>query len=120
MKKSLFMLLLLPLCAFKLGPGVKSSHLKPYYHHGISIDEPSDICHSSIDPTHYIVVGNRGSLCEIDENGKTIRSTQNNGSDYEACCTKDGQLYVVDESVRRVDLVDEATLQDKEKYLPAL
>ena len=107
MKKYIFLLLAIPLCSFKhepLFPKVK--HLKPFWHHDVRIDEPSDVCLSSQDPNHLFVVGNRGTLAEVDENGKVLRHTKPDGSDYEAVCMKDGMIYAIDESLRRVDLID--------------
>lgn len=114
MKKTLFIVMLCALCGF-----TTPQHLKPFYHHAVGIDEPSDIC-AATEPDHYYVVGDRGSVCEIDgkgmivedvnpQTGKKIqRATNNNGSDYEGVCVKDGIIYLMDESMRRIDVISEA------------
>jgi uncharacterized protein YjiK len=83
--------------------------LKPFYKHNLNIDEPSDICMSSDDPSHFFVVGNRGNIAVIDSNGNLISNSKQNGGDYEGCCVKDHQLYVFDESLRRISVMDEST-----------
>jgi uncharacterized protein YjiK len=117
MKKYILLLLLIPLMSFKhepLFPKVK--HLKPFWHHDLRIDEPSDICISSEDPNHFFIVGNRGTLAEVDENGKVLRHTKQDGSDYEAVCVKDNMIYAIDESLRRVDLIDPKDFTVKKDY----
>lgn len=91
----------------------KTPNLKPYFHHELSIDEPSDICLTSANPGHYYIVSNRGSIAETDSNGKVVRHTQWDGSDYEAICTKDNMIYAVDESMRRIDIMDESNFKLK-------
>jgi len=71
------------------------------------LSEPSDICLTIADPDHYYIVSNRGSIGETDNHGKVLRRTKYDGSDYEAICTKDNQIYAFDESARRIDVIDE-------------
>jgi uncharacterized protein YjiK len=66
---------------------------------------------TSDDPSHFYVVGNRGNVCVVDSSGNVISSSKQDGGDYEACCVKDHQLYVIDESMRRVYVIDEATMK---------
>ncbi len=112
MKQLLIILSLVACCSFK-----KSDRLKPYTHFNISIDEPSDICVSSLDPTHYFIVSNRGCIAETDGNGKVIRKTKYDGSDYESICIKDGFIYAMDESLRRIDILDEKDFKLKKSVL---
>jgi len=112
MKKYLLLLLLAPLCSFKGEPAFpKYKKLKPFWKHDLKIDEPSDICMSSDDPNHFYVVGNRGNIAVIDSTGKVLSQTKQDGGDYEACCVKDHQLYVMDESMRRIYVMDEKDLK---------
>lgn len=112
MKKYLLLLLLIPLFSFKGEPVFpKYKKLLPISKHDLKIDEPSDICMTSDDPSHFYVVGNRGNICVVDSNGKVLSSTKQDGGDYEACCVKDHQLYVMDESMRRLYVMDEKDLK---------
>ena len=101
-------MLLLLLCSTKSAP-----YLKPYFRHEVNIDEPSDICLATADPSHYYIVSNRGSIAETDSNGKVVRHTKWDGSDYEAICTKDNMIYAVDESMRRIDVINESDFKLK-------
>jgi len=91
----------------------KTQHLKPYFHHEINVSEPSDICLTSADPSHYYIVSNRGSIAETDSNGKVLRHTKWDGSDYEAICTRDNMIYAMDESMRRIDIISESDFKLK-------
>jgi uncharacterized protein YjiK len=91
--------------------------LKPFFKHDLKIDEPSDICMTSDDPSHFYVVGNRGNIAVIDSNGNVISNSKQNGSDYEGCCVKDHQLYVFDESFRRISVMDETTGKTKKNMV---
>lgn len=86
----------------------KDQHLKPYFQRDINVTEPSDICLTTANPSHYYIVSNRGSIAETDSNGKVVRQTKIDGSDYEAICVKDNMIYALDESFRRVDVVSES------------
>jgi uncharacterized protein YjiK len=103
MKKYFPLLLVIACCSLK---GVE--HLKPYEHHSLNISEPSDICLTSDNPSHYYIVSNRGSIAETDSNGKVLRKSKRDGSDYEAVCVKDHMIYAIDESLRRVDVINES------------
>jgi uncharacterized protein YjiK len=85
--------------------------LKPFYKHDLKIDEPSDICATSDNPSHFYVVGNRGNIAIIDSNGNVLRISKQDGGDYEGCCVKDHQLYVFDESLRKITVMDEGTMK---------
>lgn len=115
MKKYLFLLLIIPLCSFKKGEPLfpKYKHLKPYFHKDVNLLEPSDICLTDSDPTHFFIVGNRGVIAETDSNGKVLRHTKQDGSDYESVCVKDNMIYALDESLRRLDIIDEKTFEVK-------
>lgn len=102
------MLSLLPLCSFRLGHSDNVTHLKPFYHHVIAQAEPSDICVAAANPSHYYVVGNKGSIGEIDENGVILRKTKNSLCDYEGVCMMGNTILAVDESARRIDFVNES------------
>ena len=113
MKKCIPFLLLIVLCSV-----TKTPYLKPYFKHDINIQEPSDICLTTADPSHYYIVSNRGQIAETDSNGKVIRQTKWDGSDYEAICTKDNMIYAVDESMRRIDVFTESDFKlKKSMYL---
>ena len=99
---------MLSLCSVKKAP-----YLKAYFHHELNIDEPSDICLSTVNPGRYYIVSNRGSIAETDSNGKVVRHTKWDGSDYEAICTKDNMIYAVDESMRRIDVMNESDFKLK-------
>lgn len=73
----------------------------------VQYSEPSDICQTSYDDSHFYIVSNQGSIAETDSNGKILRQTKYDGSDYESVCVKDSQIYVIDESLRRIDVLDE-------------
>lgn len=111
-KKIVPFLLLLALCSVK-----KTSSLKAYFHRDINVTEPSDICLTTADPSHYYIVSNRGSIAETDSNGKVLRHTKLDGSDYEAVCVKDNMIYALDESFRRVDVFSETDLSLKKSYV---
>ncbi len=102
------LLLLLVLCSIK-----KIPYLKPYFHHALNIHEPSDICLTTADPSHYYIVSNRGCVAETDSTGKVLRHTTYDGSDYEGICVKDNMIYALDESLRRVDLINESDFKLK-------
>lgn len=87
--------------------------LHDYKHYSINIPEPSDICLTTADPSHYFIVGNRGSIIETDSTAKIIRKTKPDGSDYESICMKDHEIYAIDESLRRVDIIDEKDFKVK-------
>ena len=108
MQKYATLLLLLVLCSVK-----KTPYLKPYYHHSINIAEPSDICLTTQDPSHYYIVSNRGCIAETDSTGKILRQTKYDGSDYEAICVKDNMIYALDESLRRIDVLMESDFKIK-------
>ena len=91
----------------------KHAQLKPYYHHEINIQEPSDICLTSANPSNFYIVSNRGSIAETDSTGKVLRQTKWDGSDYEAICTKDNLIYAMDESMRRIDVISESDFKLK-------
>jgi uncharacterized protein YjiK len=116
MKKLIFLLFLVPLCGFKKAEKTpKVQYLKPYKFNSIPVAEPSDICQTTADPSHFYIVSNRGYLVETDSSGKIIiRSTKwDGGSDYEAICVKDNMIYAMDESLRRVDIMNESDFKIK-------
>ncbi|MDB5284673.1 MAG: hypothetical protein JWO06_3748 [Bacteroidota bacterium] len=108
MKKIVPIVFVFVLCSLKT-----SQSLKSWYHHSLNISEPSDICLSARDPSHYYIVSNRGCLAETDSTGKVIRKTQYDGSDYEAVCVKDNMIYALDESLRRLDIMTESDFKIK-------
>ena len=108
MKKIIPVLLLCILFSAK-----KHTQLKPYFHHDINIQEPSDICLTTANPANYYIVSNRGSIAETDSNGHVLRQTKWDGSDYEAICTRDNVIYAMDESMRRIDMLSESDFKLK-------
>lgn len=110
MRNYFSLLLFVLLCSFKNDKHVR---LHAYKHFTIHLDEPSDICLTSNDASHFYIVSNRGCIAETDSSGKILRKTKYDGSDYESVCVKDHQIYTIDESLRRIDVLDEADFKLK-------
>lgn len=112
MQKIILFVLLAAVCSFK-----RPNHLKPFEHHTINLAEPSDICLTTANPSHYYIVSNRGSIAETDSNGKILRHTKYDGSDYESVCVKDNMIYAFDESLRRIDVLNESDFKLKKSMV---
>ena len=71
----------------------------------IAVTEPSDVCVSS-DGSGLWIAGNTGELVKTDLLGRILRKLPANGSDYEAITAVGKYLYVIDETFRRLDVID--------------
>ena len=76
----------------------------------VNVLEPSDICMAA-DNENFYVAGNRGQVAKVTPDGKLISSINNSGADYEGVVLKGNELYVMDETYRRVDRYDASTLK---------
>ena len=76
----------------------------------VDVLEPSDICLAA-DNQNFYVAGNRGMIAKVTPEGKVINSYDNAGADYEGVTLLGNDLYVVDETYRRVDKFDATTLK---------
>lgn len=87
------------------------------YTHKISIKvpEPSDICLSA-DGRKLFVVSDQGFLYETDLQGKIIRQSAIEGTDFEGVHADERFVYVADETARRVIKVDAKTLKQVGVY----
>lgn len=94
------------LSVFLFLPCMKTQMLKPINHTVLHIEEPSGICVT--DDQHYFVASNNGVFYEIDNAGKVLRS-EKLGMDIEDVCAVGTDLYVMDESLRLVYVLDETT-----------
>ena len=79
-------------------------------HTKVNVMEPSDICLAD-DNQNFYIAGNRGTVAKIDVNGNVLQSVDCAGSDYEGIYLKENELYVVDETFRRVDIYDKNSLK---------
>lgn len=85
---------------------VKIASVKASSHIRLNIEQPSGICNAQ--NANYFIASNEGTLCEINSLGKVIRS-EKLGMDIEDACTVDSTLYVVDESLRLIYVLDQTT-----------
>jgi len=90
-------------------PG-KIPTIKPATWTGIPVAEPSGICVTA--SGHYFVVSDNGVFCEIDKDGKLLRS-EKLGMDLEDVCSVGTDLYIMDESARLIYVLDEQTWKQK-------
>ncbi|MGY6562407.1 MAG: SdiA-regulated domain-containing protein [Luteibaculaceae bacterium] len=101
------LLLLLFLASYTPGYSQRSKVPKLKFERWVSvkIPEPSDICLSPNGNSLYVVSDN-GILFETDLEGRILRQSDLTGIDFEGVHT-DGQfIYVVDETPRKVHVVD--------------
>jgi len=96
----LFILLFLP-------PREKIQTLKYTAWASLRISDASGITKAG---NHYFIANDKGGLYEVDGMGKIIRQREL-GWDNEDICTVNGNLYVMDESTRRIFVVDTQTLK---------
>jgi len=87
----------------------ETSYLKIKNKHYINIPEPSDVCLSANKVFLYIV-SDQGYLYETDLQGKVARKSNLEGDDFEAVYANEKFIYVVDESDRKIYLVNANTL----------
>ncbi|WP_199117074.1 SdiA-regulated domain-containing protein [Pedobacter sp. ASV28] len=81
----------------------------------IKVPEPSDICLSA-DGTKLFIVSDQGYLYETDLQGKILRKSVVEGTDFEGVYADRDFVYVVDETARRVIKVDTKDLKQVAVY----
>ncbi len=94
-------------------PSAKIMTVKPTSHTTLRIEQPSGICVG--DNGNYFIASNEGTLCEINSMGKVLRS-EKLGMDIEDLCLVDSNLYVMDESLRLVYVLDKTTWKQKASH----
>ncbi|MFM2048185.1 MAG: hypothetical protein RI955_733 [Bacteroidota bacterium] len=105
MKKIFFYTALIGLFSF-----TTINRIKPINHVIVDVLEPSDVCLAE-NQTNFYIAGNRGMVAKVDASGKALQSINSAGSDYEGILQKGNELYVLDETYRRVDIYDAASLK---------
>lgn len=98
---------------FLFFPSEKIKKLKPISSVNLRIAEPSGICVT--DDHHYFVASNNGVFCEIDKNGNLLRS-EKLGMDIEDVCAVGNDLFVMDETLRLVYVLDAKTWKQKASH----
>jgi uncharacterized protein YjiK len=98
------------LFVFLLLPALKTPCHKFTSWTKLRIAEPSGICVTA--DQHYFIASDDGILYEIDKDGKVLRSRML-GMDLEDICAIGTDLYIMDESLRRVYVLDENTWKQK-------
>jgi uncharacterized protein YjiK len=84
----------------------------------LKIPEPSDLCFSQNQKSIFIV-SDQGFLFETDTEGKIIRKANFDGIDCEAVFADDINVYVVEETTRKIKIFDTKDLKLKRTiYLP--
>jgi uncharacterized protein YjiK len=76
----------------------------------VKIPEPSDICLSP-DKNSFYIVSDNGILFETDLEGNIIRQSNLTGIDFEGVHTDGKYIYVVDETPRKIHVVDIETFE---------
>lgn len=94
----------------------KPIKLSPEKFISIKVPEPSDICFSSKDNSYFIVSDN-GFLFHVDSLGNILKKADFEGIDFEGVYLKDGKVYVVNESMRKVHRFDMDSLVLEETYV---
>jgi len=93
-------------------------HLKPLSSQGIKVNEPSDIAFAK-DRNSFFVVSDNGYLAETDLEGRLLRKAAHTGYDFEGVLYHGGEIYVVDETARRVHVYDTANLDlERTHHIP--
>lgn len=88
----------------------KIKRLKPVKKINLRFNEPSEII-ASATGTSFFILADKAFLYEIDSAGKQIRKAPVKAFDLEGGCRANGKLYLSDESMRQVLILDEQTLQ---------
>jgi len=98
----LFLLVPALLACTKTAEPAKAGPLKPAKSVFIQVDEPSDIS-LNLSRTGYFVVGDGGTLHEVDLEGKLVRTAAYTGQDFEGVLTLSNEhILVVEERTRKV------------------
>ncbi len=116
--KSGFKTLALTVLLFGLSfPAFSEKRIKLKYERKAStkISEPSDIVWDSVS-NHCYIVSDNGTLFECDSTGAVLRKSDFEGVDFEGVTLHDGKLYVVEERLRKVYVLDTATLRKIGEY----
>jgi uncharacterized protein YjiK len=89
--------------------------LKPLWKHNMSVDEPSDICPSSI-ANEFILLADKAFVYKMDQNGNIVSRLDFIGYDLEAVCADEQHYYISEETfkeiyqIRKSDFVLEKTI----------
>ena len=86
---------------------------KMYFDSWISlkIPEPSDIALSPNGSTFYVVSDDKAAVYEIELSGKVLRKSATLGIDLEGVCARPDFLYVVDETPRKIYMLNYDNLE---------
>ena len=87
--------------------------LEPIGQIRLDIPEPSDLCFSS-DGQCIFIVSDKGRLFEVDLEGEILKRAKYKSADFEAVCVVDAHVFVVDETMRRIVVFDEAKIKMKQ------
>lgn len=71
----------------------------------VAAPEPSDF-EFIASSGHYLIVSDHGLLIEVDANGNKVKQAIETGYDFEGVCTYNNQIFVADESFRKVMIYD--------------
>jgi uncharacterized protein YjiK len=96
----------------------KTPHTKiKYYHKSLlkNIPEPSDMIYDEAS-AHLFIVSDHGKLFECDTNGAIIAKAEKTGFDFEGIESKDGFLFVADETTRKVYKYTKAGMLFEQMY----
>ncbi len=88
----------------------KETQLKAKWHKTLSIPESSDVVFDSTN-NHLYIVSDRGALYETDTAGIILRKSKLEGLDFEGIDLLGDQLYISDETPRKVYCVNKHTLE---------
>ena len=91
----------------KLAKAVK---IKPVKKVNVSYREPSEVVLSS-DTSKLYILADKAFLYETDMKGKLSRKAPFAAYDIEGACVYNGKIYISEESLRQVLIVDEKTLK---------
>lgn len=94
---------------------VRAVHkIKPEHTYTIHLNEPSELV--SKGSGQFFLLANKAKLYEMNAQGKTGKALPFSGYDIEAACMADGQLCLIDESLRIVYLLDAASGEVMRSY----
>ena len=88
----------------------KPTRIKPIKKLGLTFREPSEVI-ASTDTSKLFILADKAFLYETDTKGKMIRKSSISAYDIEGACIVGGKIYISDESLRQVLIVDEKTLK---------
>ncbi len=82
---------------------------------GLAIAEPSDLCMAP-DQQSFYIVSDRGKLFHTDLRGQILRKAKKGGDDLEGVWYRPPNIYVVDESRRKIILFEPDSLRKTDSY----